>query len=70
MRKKSLSHAVVILYTFFVMGFCDVVGIATSYVKDSFHLTETVADLIPSAVFIWFFLLSIPVALLMNKIGR
>ena len=70
MSKKTLSPAVVILYTFFVMGFCDVVGIATSYVKDSFHLTETVAGLIPSAVFIWFFLLSIPVALLMNKIGR
>lgn len=70
MSKKSLSPAVVILYTFFVMGFCDVVGIATSYVKESFGLSETVAGLIPSAVFVWFFLLSIPVALLMNKIGR
>ena len=70
MSKKSLSPAVVILYTFFVMGFCDVVGIATSYVKESFNLSETVAGLIPSAVFVWFFLLSIPVALLMNKIGR
>ncbi len=52
------------------MGFCDVVGIATSYVKQDFGLSETLAGFIPSAVFLWFLLLSVPTALLMNKIGR
>ncbi len=52
------------------MGFCDVVGIATSYVKEDFHLTETVAGFLPSMVFLWFLLLSVPTAILMNKIGR
>ncbi|MCR5003408.1 MAG: MFS transporter [Bacteroidales bacterium] len=59
-----------VLATFFVMGFCDVVGIATSYVKQDFGLSETVAGFIPSMVFIWFLLLSVPSALLMNRFGR
>ena len=52
------------------MGFCDVVGISTSYVKADFGLSETLAGFIPSMVFIWFLLLSIPAAILMNRIGR
>ncbi len=59
-----------VLATFFVMGFCDVVGIATSYVKQDFGLSETVAGFIPSMVFIWFLLFSVPAALLMNRFGR
>ncbi len=59
-----------VLFGFFVMGFCDVVGIATSYVQADFDLSETLAGFIPSAVFIWFALLSVPTALLMNRIGR
>jgi len=52
------------------MGFVDVVGIATSYVKLDFHKTDSVANLLPMMVFLWFFVLSIPTGLLMNKIGR
>ena len=59
-----------ILFSFFVMGFCDVVGISTSYVQKDFALNETLAGFIPSMVFIWFLLLSIPAALVMNRIGR
>ena len=63
-------NAIPVLATFFVMGFCDVVGIATSYVKQDFGLSETLAGFIPSMVFIWFLLLSVPSALLMNRLGR
>ncbi len=59
-----------VLFGFYVMGFCDVVGIATTYVKDDFGLTETLAGFVPSMVFLWFLILSVPVSLLMNKIGR
>jgi FHS family L-fucose permease-like MFS transporter len=71
MSKNSVSRSVLpVLFGFFVMGFCDVVGIATSYVKADFHLTETIAGFLPSMVFLWFLLLSVPTAILMNKIGR
>ena len=49
-----------ILFSFFVMGFCDVVGISTTYVKNDFNLSEALAGFIPSMVFLWFLLLSVP----------
>lgn len=67
---KAGSRIVPILCAFFVMGFCDVVGIATSYAKVDFALSETVAGFIPSMVFIWFLALSVPSSMLMNRIGR
>lgn len=67
---KSLSKLLPVLFCFFVMGFCDVVGISTSYVKHDFGLSETAAGFIPSMVFIWFLLLSVPAALVMNRAGR
>jgi Fucose permease len=71
MSKKAAGWSVLpVLFGFFVMGFCDVVGISTSYVKEDFHLTETVAGFLPSMVFLWFLLLSVPTAILMNRIGR
>lgn len=71
MSEKSSSVKVLpVLFGFFVMGFCDVVGIATSYVKQDFGLSETVAGFIPSMVFIWFLLISVPSAMWMNRVGR
>ena len=70
MKNKTTLLVLPILLNFFVMGFCDVVGIATSYIKSDFGLSETLSGFIPSMVFIWFLILSIPSSLLMNRIGR
>ena len=59
-----------ILFGFFVMGFVDVVGIATNYVKVDFGLSDTLANLIPMMVFLWFAVFSIPTGILMGKVGR
>ncbi len=59
-----------IMLAFFVMGFVDMVGTATNYVKADFELSDTVANFLPSMVFFWFLILSIPTSLLMNRIGR
>lgn len=59
-----------VLFGFFIMGFADVVGISTSYVKESFDLSETAAGFLPSMVFLWFLFLAVPTAIVMNKIGR
>ena len=59
-----------ILFGFLVMGFVDVVGIATSYVKSDFGLSDTLANLLPMMVFLWFAIFSIPTGLLMARIGR
>ena len=52
------------------MGFVDVVGISTNYVKTDFGLTDTLANLLPMMVFLWFAVFSVPTGLLMNSIGR
>ncbi|MDE5677282.1 sugar MFS transporter [Phocaeicola sp.] len=59
-----------VLFGFFVMGFVDVVGIATNYVKEDFALSDTLANLIPMMVFLWFALFSVPTGILMGKVGR
>lgn len=59
-----------ILFGFFVMGFVDVVGIATNYVKNDFFLSDTLANLIPMMVFLWFAVFSIPAGMIMGHIGK
>lgn len=70
MKNSNLSKIIPIMLVFFVMGFVDLVGIATNYIKADFKLSDTMANLMPSMVFLWFFILSVPTGLLMNKIGR
>lgn len=55
---------------FFAMGFVDLVGIASNYVKEDLNLTDAKANIFPSLVFFWFLLFSVPTGMLMNKIGR
>ena len=59
-----------ILLCFFAMGFVDLVGIATNYVKADLQLSDTAANIFPSLVFFWFLICSVPTGVLMNKIGR
>ncbi|MCD8044450.1 MAG: MFS transporter [Tannerellaceae bacterium] len=67
---QQITKIVPVLFGFYIMGFCDVVGIATSYIQADFQLSETLAGFIPSMVFCWFLLFSIPTALLMSRFGR
>lgn len=58
------------LFSFFVMGFVDVVGISVSYVKEDFSLNDKLANLLPMMVFLWFAVFSLPTSSLMGRIGR
>jgi len=58
------------MFCFFAMGFVDLVGIASNYVKEDLGLSDTVANVFPSLVFFWFLIFSVPTGMLMNKIGR
>ncbi|MDR2564110.1 MAG: MFS transporter [Prevotellaceae bacterium] len=59
-----------ILFGFFIMGFCDLVGISSNYVKHDFGCSDTTANFLPFMVFIWFFVFSVPTGIIMNKFGR
>ena len=69
-KPSNLSKLLPIMFSFFAMGFVDMVGTATNYVKADFALSDTMANFLPSMVFLWFFFLSVPTGLLMNRIGK
>lgn len=59
-----------VMLCFFAMGFVDMVGIASNYVKVDLGINDATANMFPSLVFFWFFLFSVPTGMLMNKIGK
>ncbi len=71
MSKKNLCATLIpVMLCFFAMGFVDLVGIASNYVKADLCLSDSEANLFPSLVFFWFLIFSVPTGMLMNKIGR
>jgi fucose permease len=66
MKKKLIP----VMLCFFAMGFVDLVGIASNYVKADLGLTDAQANIFPSLVFFWFLIFSVPTGMLMNRIGR
>ncbi|MDD5839013.1 MAG: MFS transporter [Bacteroidales bacterium] len=69
-RKSFLLQIIPVMLCFFVMGFVDLVGIASRYVQEDLSLSDSQANLFPSLVFFWFLIFSVPTGMLMNKIGR
>lgn len=68
---KSSLAILPVMSGFFIMGFVDIVGVATNYVKADFTgMDDKVAGLISLSCFLWFLILSIPTGMLMNRIGR
>ena len=70
MSKSNLKALLPVMFGFFIMGFVDIIGVATNHIKADFALSDVMANSLSTALFIWFFILSIPVAMMMNKIGR
>lgn len=70
MNKSSKLTLIPVMLCFFAMGFVDLVGIASNYVKEDLNLNDATANLFPSLVFFWFLIFSVPTGMLMNKIGR
>lgn len=59
-----------VLFGFFIMGLVDLVGISTNYVKIDFGLSDTLANMLPMMVFLWFAFFSVPTGLVMDRLGR
>ena len=71
MADRKFSPAILpVLFGFFIMGFCDIVGITSDYVQKTFAWSDSMTGFVPSLVFIWFLFLGIPVGNCMNRWGR
>ena len=69
-KNNSYMKLIPVMLCFFAMGFVDLVGIASNYVKSDLGLTDSQANIFPSLVFFWFLIFSVPTGMLMNRIGR
>lgn len=75
-KKTSYTQALPVLFGFFVMGFCDVVGITSAHVKEDLlgayspEFRDTLSNMIPVVLFSMFLIFSVPTGILMNRIGR
>ena len=68
--KTNKLAIIPVMLCFFAMGFVDMVGIASNYVKEDLALNDATANMFPSLVFFWFLIFSVPTGVLMNRIGR
>jgi len=68
--KVNIKQILPVFMSFIVMGFVDIVGVSAGYAQKDFNLTDSVAQLIPSMAFVWFFLLSVPTGILLDRYGK
>ncbi len=69
-EKVNINKILPVLMAFFVMSFVDLVGIGVDRVSKDMNLSATISQLIPSATFLWFFLLSVPVGVMQSRLGK
>lgn len=69
-KQSALYKTLPVLMAFYVMGFGDIVGVATSYTKLEFGLSNALTQVLTMLAFVWFALLSIPVGVFQDRMGK
>ncbi|MCK5815267.1 MAG: MFS transporter [Flavobacteriaceae bacterium] len=69
-NKIETRYLIPVLMVFFVMSFADLVGTGVDELKQSADTPLYVLQLIPFVALIWYFLLSVPVSIWQDKIGK
>lgn len=69
-QRISVFRLLPVFLSFIVMGFVDIIGVATGYIKQDFGVSDFVSQFLPMMVLLWFFVLSVPVGILQDKLGK
>lgn len=69
-QTRNTFASLPVFLAFLCMGFGDVVGPLTGLIKEEFHLSNLVAQMIPFMGFLMFGLLSIPIGVVQDKAGK
>jgi fucose permease len=69
-ENKGLHKLLPVFLSFVVMGFIDIIGTATGFIKQDFGVTDFIAQFLPMMVLLWFFVLSVPVGVIQDKYGK
>lgn len=64
------SKLLPVMLSFIIMGFVDIIGVATGYIKQDFELTNFAAQFLPMMVLLWFFVLAVPAGIIQDKVGK
>ena len=70
MNNNKIKYFIPVLMAFFVMSFVDLVGTGVDELKQSSDTPRYVLQLIPFVALIWYFLLSVPVGIWQDKVGK
>lgn len=72
MRNEKVDNRVLgpVLAGFFIMGFCDIVAPISGRIAADFPAEQQAVSFLPTMVFLWFLVLSAPIAAAMNRVGR
>ena len=69
-KQTSWGKLLPAFFAFIVMGFVDIIGVATGYIQIDFKLTSFIAQFLPMMVLLWFFILAVPAGVLQDKYGK
>ena len=69
-REYMLFQIISIMICFYAMGSIEMVAIASNYIRVNLHISDAKANLLPSLVYFWFIVCTVPTGYLMDKIGR
>ena len=69
-KQATWSKLLPAFFSFIVMGFVDIIGVATGYIQIDFKLTSFIAQFLPMMVLLWFFVLAVPAGVLQDKYGK
>lgn len=69
-KRGAFWSLTVVMLSFFVMGFVDLVGTASNYIQKDLNLSDAEANLFPSLLFLWFLICAVPTGMFMNRFGR
>lgn len=70
MKKGTLAAILPVMFGFLAMGFIDMIGLVTNYVKADFNMSDGLVNTISLSCYLWFLVLSIPVGMALTKWGR
>lgn len=70
--EKKINPVVItpVLLSFFVVSFIDLVGTGVDELREDSEIPQYILQLIPFVAFIWFFILSVPVGIWQDKVGK
>src|SRR5690554_955480 len=69
-QKTQWNKLLPVMLSFLVMGFVDIIGVATGYIRQDFEITNFAAQFLPMMVLVWFFILSVPAGIIQDKVGK